>query len=85
MSCLASMMNNRCGCVMYGIKYDDKPVCKGENSSVGKPLLFFLFARSFRFAFRKQHGKEKVITSNLHTSRLMQITHHAGAYPGFLN
>lgn len=39
MSCLASMMENRCGCVMHMLKYDDKAACKSENNSVGK-LLF---------------------------------------------
>ncbi|XP_078373784.1 epithelial sodium channel subunit alpha-like isoform X2 [Oculina patagonica] len=35
-SCLASMMENRCGCIMHMLKYDGKPVCKSENSSVVK-------------------------------------------------
>lgn len=37
-SCLATMMNSSCGCVMVEFKYDDKPVCKGDKESVGKPM-----------------------------------------------
>lgn len=36
MSCLASMMNFSCGCVIPGLRYDDKPLCRAVNSSVGK-------------------------------------------------
>ena len=36
LSCLALMMDNRCGCVMLMVKYDNQTVCKSDNSSVGK-------------------------------------------------
>ena len=43
MSCLASMMNSSCGCVIQSLRYDDKPLCRtAVNSSLGKRVLAVL-------------------------------------------
>ena len=41
MSCLASMINSSCGCVIQSVRYDDKPLCRtAVNSSLSKRCFF---------------------------------------------